>query len=137
MPKSILEASQKARRGIFYFFKQKKFVIPVIILVVIAAAYYYVKPDQSSSQITAVKQAIAKEEDLKISISADGKVVAKDGVVLSFPVSGNLEVSEVNVKEGDQIKKGDKISIRPASQKKKIFSNLTPLLKKHQTIPTW
>lgn len=36
-----------------------------------------------------------------------------------------------------QLKKGDKITVRPASQKKKIFSNLTPLLKKHQTIPTW
>jgi len=35
-----------------------------------------------------------------------------------------------------QLKKGDKISIRPASQKNKIFSNLTPLLKKYQT-PTW
>ena len=36
-----------------------------------------------------------------------------------------------------QLKKGDKITIRPASQKKKIFSNLTPLLEKNQTIPTW
>jgi len=116
MPKSILEASQEAKRGIFYFFKQKKFLIPIISLVVIAAVYYYVKPDPSSSQTTVVKQATVKEEDLKISISADGKVVAKDGVVLSFPVSGNLEVSEVNVKEGDWVEKGDKIaSVRTES----------------------
>lgn len=35
-----------------------------------------------------------------------------------------------------QLKKGDKIALRPASQKKKIFSNLIPLLKKHHP-PTW
>ena len=35
-----------------------------------------------------------------------------------------------------QLKKGDKITLNPASQKKKAFSNLTPLLKKHQA-PAW
>lgn len=35
-----------------------------------------------------------------------------------------------------QLKKGDKITINSASQKKKIFSNLAPILKKHQA-PVW
>jgi len=35
-----------------------------------------------------------------------------------------------------QLKKGDKVSINLGSQKKKVFSNITPLLKKHQT-PSW
>jgi len=35
-----------------------------------------------------------------------------------------------------RLKKGDKIALKPASQKKKIFSNLAPLLKKHQA-PSW
>lgn len=35
-----------------------------------------------------------------------------------------------------QLKKGEIISINPASQKKKIFSNLVPSLKKHRA-PTW
>jgi len=34
------------------------------------------------------------------------------------------------------LKKGDKIALKPAAQKKKIFSNLAPLLKKHQA-PSW
>ncbi|MCK5211881.1 efflux RND transporter periplasmic adaptor subunit, partial [Candidatus Parcubacteria bacterium] len=44
-------------------------------------------------------------------IESDGKVIAEDGVELSFSVSGtNLEVEEVFIKEGDKIKKGDKIA---------------------------
>ncbi len=35
-----------------------------------------------------------------------------------------------------QLKKGDKVTLRPLSQKKKIFSNLAPILKKHQA-PSW
>jgi len=35
-----------------------------------------------------------------------------------------------------QLKKGDQITLNPASQKKKAFSNLMPLLKKHQA-PVW
>ncbi len=35
-----------------------------------------------------------------------------------------------------QLKKGDKVNVNLASQKKKVFSNMTPLLKKHQT-PSW
>jgi len=35
-----------------------------------------------------------------------------------------------------QLKKGDKIAIRPASRKSKVFNNLIPLLKKHQA-PAW
>jgi len=54
---------------------------------------------------------MVKQSDLSIAIEADGKVVAKDGVELSFSVSGdNLEIKEVFVQEGDTIKKGDKIA---------------------------
>jgi small subunit ribosomal protein S4 len=35
-----------------------------------------------------------------------------------------------------QLKKGETISLKPASLKKKVFSNLVPLLKKHQ-LPAW
>lgn len=35
-----------------------------------------------------------------------------------------------------QLKKGDKITVNSVSQKNKHFSNLVPLLKKHQT-PSW
>ncbi|MFA6995019.1 MAG: efflux RND transporter periplasmic adaptor subunit [Patescibacteria group bacterium] len=112
MAQSILEESKKAKRGIFGLIFNKKFlIIAGIILVIAGAAYYFLVPS-ASKPVTAIqpKQATVKKEDLKISVSSSGKVVAKDGVTLSFPVSGNLEVNNVYVKEGDKIKKGDKIA---------------------------
>lgn len=112
MAQSILEQSKKAKRGIFGLIFNKKFlIIAGIILVIAGAAYYFFVPS-ASKPVAAVqqKQATVKKEDLKISVSSSGKVVAKDGVTLSFPVSGNLEVNNVYVKEGDKIKKGDKIA---------------------------
>ena len=112
MPQSILEESKKAKRGFFGFIFSKKFLIIAIIILVAAGAGYYFYSRNTKTQTAVVQQkkyTVAKE-DLKISVSASGKVVAKDGVELSFPVSGNLEVDNVYVKEGDKIKKGDKIA---------------------------
>lgn len=112
MAQSILEESRQARGGIFRLFRRRQFLIAAAILIIAGGGAYYAYSRQTApvATVQAVKRATAKKEDLKISISSDGKVVAKDGVVLSFPVSGNLEVSEVNVKEGDRVKKGDKIA---------------------------
>ncbi|MFA6416815.1 MAG: efflux RND transporter periplasmic adaptor subunit [Patescibacteria group bacterium] len=113
MAESILEESKKSKkRGFFGFIFSKKFLIIAIIILVAAGAGYYFYGRNTKNQTTVVQQkkyTVAKE-DLKISVSASGKVVAKDGVELSFPVSGNLEVDNVYVKEGDKIKKGDKIA---------------------------
>lgn len=113
MAPSILEQSQSAKRGIWRKLWNKKFLI--ILVIVLAAAgggYYYVYGQKGSNQsaVNQVRRATAKKQDLKISIPAEGKVVARDGVELSFPVSGNLEVDNVYVKEGDKIKRGDKIA---------------------------
>lgn len=113
MAQSILEESKQAKRGIFrVFFKRRNIIIIVSVLIIAGGAWYYFSGRSSKSQAATVqvKQSIVKQEDLKISIESSGKVVAKDGVELSFPVSGNLEVSNVYVKEGDKIKKGDKIA---------------------------
>jgi len=112
MAQSILEESKKARGGFFRLFFKKKFIISAIIIIALAlGAYYFInKNKQSATVAVQTKQYIVKKEDLKISVSASGKVVAKDGVELSFPVSGNLEVDNVYTKEGDKIKKGDKIA---------------------------
>jgi multidrug resistance efflux pump len=109
---SIIEESQKAKLGIFRFFLKKKVLIPLIIIIISGGAYYYFVyyQNQTAPVVSTQKQAKVNKEDLKISIQSDGKVVAKDGVELSFPVSGNLEVDEVYVKEGDKVKKGDKIA---------------------------
>ncbi len=112
MAQSILEESKKARGGFFRFIFKKKFIILAILIVAIAlGAYYFInKNKQSAATSVQPKQYTVRKEDLKISVSATGKVVAKDGVELSFPVSGNLEVDNVYTKEGDKIKKGDKIA---------------------------
>jgi len=112
MAQSILEESKKARRGIFLFLFKKKFLIAAGAVIIVAGAAYYFFASSNDKTAAAVqqKQATVKKEDLKIAVEASGKVVAKDGVELSFPVSGNLEVSDVYVKEGDKVKKGDKIA---------------------------
>ncbi|MEI6529155.1 MAG: efflux RND transporter periplasmic adaptor subunit [Candidatus Falkowbacteria bacterium] len=112
MAQSILEESKKARGGFFRFIFKKKFIIiAILILAIGGGTYYYVsKKKQTSAAVVTQKQYTVKKEDLRISVSATGKVVAKDGVELSFPVSGNLEVDNVYTKEGDKIKKGDKIA---------------------------
>jgi len=113
MPQSILEESRQARRPrlIKIVFKKRFWIILALIVVLAAGAFYfYQKNHKVKSVNTTVKQATATLGDLVISIQSEGKVVAKDGVELSFPVSGNLEVSGVYVKEGDKIVKGDKIA---------------------------
>lgn len=112
MAESILEESKKAKRGFWgVFFKKRNLLVLLLIVgVAVASYYYYSKQNQKQASTVTAKQATVQKEDLKIAIESSGKVVAKDGVELSFPVSGNLEVSEVYVKEGDKIKKGDKIA---------------------------
>jgi len=112
MAQSILEESNKAKRGIFRFLFSKKFLIIAGVVLIVGGAGYYFFGSSNNKAAVAVqqKQATVKKEDLKISVTSTGKVTAKDGVKLSFPVSGNLEVSNVYVKEGDKIKKGDKIA---------------------------
>ena len=72
-----------------------------------------------------------------------------DNVILRLGLANSRVQARQNISHGHfqingrpvnlpsyQLKKGDKITFNPASQKKKAFSNLTPLLKKHQA-PVW
>ncbi|MCK4744486.1 efflux RND transporter periplasmic adaptor subunit [Candidatus Parcubacteria bacterium] len=108
---SILEESRK-HRGVGKFkITKKKMVILVIIFLVLISSYFYFNENGGREAAVSQKEWTARKDDLKISIESDGKVVAEDGVELSFSVSGsNLEVEEVFIKEGDKIKKGDKIA---------------------------
>ncbi len=108
---SILEESRK-HRGVGKFkITKKKMVILVIIFLALISYYFYFNKNNTKEAAVSQKEWIVREDDLKISIESDGKVVAEDGVELSFSVSGNnLEVEEVFIKEGDKIKKGDKIA---------------------------
>lgn len=108
---SIIEESQKSRRGIKLKFNKKSIIILVLILLFAGGAYYYFSRNNKEELVREQKAWTVKQEDITISIESDGKVVAEDGVELSFSVSGdNLEIEEVFVKEGDAISKGDKIA---------------------------
>ena len=112
MAQSILEESRKAKRSFWRFFLKKKFLIITVIVLAAAGIGYYVYSKNNAAKVVTAqpKKYTVNKEDLRIAVSASGKVVAKDGVELSFPVSGNLEVDNVLVKEGDKVKKGDKIA---------------------------
>lgn len=109
---SILEESKRSRgsSGKFKITKKKIIILSSILLVLTSAYFYFDKKDTKETAVSQ-KEWTVKEDNLKISIEADGKIIAEDGVELSFSVSGdNLEVKEVFIKEGDKIKKGDKIA---------------------------
>lgn len=112
MSSSILEESQKAKRGLWVKVFRSKFFLSGLLIVItgLSAYFYYSSQNKTGDSFANQQRAVVKREDLKIAIESSGKVVARDGVELSFPVSGNLEVSEVYVKEGDKVKKGDKIA---------------------------
>jgi HlyD family secretion protein len=112
MPQSIIEESKRSRRGLFGFLLRKKWLALGFALLLAGGLYYYFQTGSENKETAnvVVKKYTAKTEDLRIAVSATGKVVAEDGVELSFPISGSLEVQSVYVKEGDKIKKGDKIA---------------------------
>ena len=108
---SILEESKKSRRTGKFKITKKKIIILISVLLILSSAYFYFNKKDTKETTVSQKEWTVKNDNLKISIESDGKVIAEDGVELSFSVSGNnLEVEEVFIKEGDKIKKGDKIA---------------------------
>lgn len=110
---SIIEESKKARQvGLFGFWRSKKFIYGIVLFLIFGTAYYfYSNRGVEKDVVNTKKDWTVKTGDILLSVEADGQVVAKDGVDLSFSVSGdNLEVDKVFVNEGDKIKKGDKIA---------------------------
>ena len=109
---SILEESKRSRGNSEKFkITKKKITIIATIVLVMTSAYFYFDKKDAKETVVSQKEWTVKKDNLKISIESDGKVIAEDGVELSFSVSGdNLEVKEVFIKEGDKIKKGDKIA---------------------------
>ncbi|MCK5320800.1 HlyD family efflux transporter periplasmic adaptor subunit, partial [Candidatus Parcubacteria bacterium] len=95
------------------FFKKKSIIIIFLIAVLVitgGAWAYFDDKEEKETKKAEPKELTVKKGDLQIVIESEGKVVAEDGVKLSFSVnSDTLEVKELFVKEGDSIKKGDKI----------------------------
>jgi len=112
---SIIEESKKAKgKGFFKkIFNRKTLILVLVIAALGGAAYYYYGKKTQTVAAVVKQQATVQKEDLKISVQSDGKVVAKDGVSLSFPNVGNGSTATVNnvyVKEGQNVKKGDKVA---------------------------
>ncbi len=109
---SILEDSRRARGVSRFFGGKRKYIIIIILLLLGGGAYAYFGNDEKTKKVEVKKKEwTVKKDDIKIAVESDGKVVAEDGVELSFSVSGDaLEVEETFVKEGDKIVKGDKIA---------------------------
>lgn len=114
MTESILEASKKSQTHVFFGLFKRKSVVAIALLIILSGAlWYFFSSEEEVSRAVVKKQNewTVKKDDIKISIKSDGKVVAKDGVELSFSVSGDtLEVVETFVEEGGVVKKGDKIA---------------------------
>lgn len=124
MSDSILEQSKKAK-GLGGFGKKAK--VLVIILILIAGAYYgysyYTKSKSNTGlQVTREKTASASRGDIQLAVDADGKVVAEDGVDLSFSATGET-VEQIYVKVGDMVKKGDKIASISATSLERDLKN--------------
>jgi len=138
---SIIEESKNARgKGFFKIIFSRKTLIIFIILACLGGGGYYYYSTKNAKATTAVvkKTAIVKQEDLQIAVDTTGKVVAKDGVELSFSNSGSTaEVSDVYVKEGAKVKKGDKIaSIKTSSlefELRNAYSSYQSALSSYQT----
>lgn len=111
---SIIEESQKARNGkLLGLALNKKIVISLLLVIVIIGSVYYFffRKDTAADTTVQAKEWTVKKGDIQIGLDTTGQVVAEDVVQLSFSVSGDaLEVENVYVKEGDKIKKGDKIA---------------------------
>jgi len=117
---SILEQSKKSkglgkifsnlpvgRQGI----KNKKLVFLLVPVILIGGSVFAFNKFSTEDGVK-VKEAVVYtvlKDDIKITIESDGNIVAKDGVDLSFSDTG-IRIDQVYVKEGDSIKKGDKIA---------------------------
>ncbi|MFA7244631.1 MAG: HlyD family efflux transporter periplasmic adaptor subunit [Candidatus Magasanikbacteria bacterium] len=110
---SIIDQSNKYKRnsGLFGFLKNKKFLI-FLAVVGLAAIVYFVY-GKFFNKIAEVKKEdkifSVTKGDISITTESDGSIVAKDGVSLSFSSTG-VTIKNVYVKEGDVVKKGDKIA---------------------------
>jgi len=108
---SILEESKKSKSLGRFKITKKKVIILLILIFAFGFLYSFYKKSIKREVSKIEKEWIVKNGDLKMVIEAEGKVIAEDGVDLSFPVSGStLEVVEVFAKEGSILKKGDKVA---------------------------
>jgi len=92
------------------FLKRKWLVIILLVLVIAAAGgggYYWYKRSHTVvvTQESQVRTTRARSGEMIISITGSGRVIAANEAELGFASDGTI--TEINVKVGDQVKKGD------------------------------
>jgi RND family efflux transporter MFP subunit len=86
------------------FLKSKKAIIAIILIIIAGGSYYYYKKKQAASSQVQYVTAPAEKGTLTTSISASGNIVVDQSSSIDPTITGT--VSNVAVKVGDQVKKG-------------------------------
>lgn len=78
---------------------RKLVIISLVMLMVVVGAVVFVRPTSKPPETVTVKK-----QDLKVIVSASGKLTGKNLLDLRFATSG--KILQINVKEGDSVQKG-------------------------------
>lgn len=111
MNNSILNASKNSQGLSRYVVGYRKYAAIVTVLLLAGGPFVYgyiSKNKEAASSTAKLSEAAAKKTDLQISISGDGRLVADKNIELLFSSVGTIK--EVFVKDGQTVKKGDKIA---------------------------
>jgi len=106
---SIIHESRNSKQ------RSRAFIVFTIIFLIGLLAFYFLywrNRDTSSPDVVVEVPKIpftVARQDLMVSINVDGKVSNEDAINLVFPTS-DTKIQEIYVKEGDKVKKGDKIA---------------------------
>ncbi len=113
MEKSILEQSRNSKglNGLVHkIFKKWKLLLAVgIILLLILGIFSFFEDGDTDNKVVERQIYTVAKDDITVSIETDGKVVAEDGVDLSFSTSGTT-IDAIYVNEGDFVVKGAKLA---------------------------
>lgn len=100
-PENIVPEKPTFSKKIKKLLKKKSlWAVLIIVAAIVAAIFYFNQPPEIEYVTEKVQQG-----DLKQTVSETGTVQAASEIDLNFKANGTIE--EINVKEGDEVKKGD------------------------------
>lgn len=111
MKDSILEKSERSKGLTKYLAGRYKFISYLLLISVVIGPFVYglLSADKNNNEaLLKVQEFTAKKTDLQIAISSDGRLINNKNMDLVFSVAGTID--DVFVKDGQTVKKGDKIA---------------------------
>lgn len=113
--------------------KHKKLTIflSIVVIAVIVAIIFVIKKKKAGEVDVEIKTAMVEKHDLKTTVSASGKLIARESKDIMAPelASAGAKVMEINVKVGDVISEGDIICTIDTKKLEEELSNLEAQLK--------